>query len=172
MTRQNLLLLALGIVIYFGIINRQQTIESAVNMALDTTNLMRGERLNNPFNIIKSTNAWQGLSADQSADPYFATFNDALYGIRAGVKLISTYFEKYGLNTVRGIISKFAPPSENNTQAYIQAVAKTLQITPDTPLNLDQDSAFALAKAIINHEQGRIIYDDALIAQGVNMGLA
>ena len=31
-----------------------------------------------------------------------------------------TYRKKYGLTTIRGIINRFAPPSENNTENYVR----------------------------------------------------
>jgi hypothetical protein len=181
--RQKILFLLLGIVAYFGIVKRQQAID-VTGAVIDTagnlittagnivSDLFRGERLNNPFNIIKSANAWQGLSVDQSADSTFASFSDPVMGIRAGVKLLSTYFNKYGLNTVQELISKFAPPSENDTRAYINDVATQLGVQPSQPLDWNPATAQALTVAIIGHEQGRVIYDDVTIQQGVQLGFA
>lgn len=132
------------------------------------TGTARGERINNPFNIRQSSTQWQGLAPEQP-DPAFAAFIRPIDGIRAGVKIIKTYYNKYGLQTITDIISRYAPPSENDTAAYIQAVSSELDVSPVMPLTLDSDTLFALAKAIIRHEQGHVIYDDATIAQGVQL---
>lgn len=175
MERKTLLLILLGIAGYVYLFNRQDA-QNVIEAGIDygagiVSDLRRGERINNPFNIRQSSNPWQGLSASQP-DSAFAAFDNVLYGIRAGIKILATYFNKYGLNTVRGIINKYAPSSENDTGAYVSAVSNQLGVSPDTPLTFNFDTAFALAKAIINHEQGRVIYSDNEIAQGVQSGLA
>ena len=55
----------------------------------------RGERISNPFNIDKSKSLWEGKI--DGPDKRFESFSSPVYGIRAGVKLLRTYFEKYGL---------------------------------------------------------------------------
>ncbi len=50
------------------------------------------------------------------------------YGIRAIYKLIQTYQNKYGLNTIKSIIYRYAPPNENNTLGYIERVSKEIGI--------------------------------------------
>ncbi len=58
-----------------------------------------------------------------------------------------------GKNTVRQIISVWAPPIENNTNVYIAGVAAKLGVSPDTPLDpRDRATARALADAIRRHE--------------------
>jgi len=37
--------------------------------------------------------------------------------------------------TLRGFIMKFAPPSENNSEGYLNYVCKGMGCTPETPLN-------------------------------------
>ncbi len=63
----------------------------------------RGIRNNNPGNIRKGDN-WQGLAAEQT-DEAFCVFRSAEYGIRALVKVLLNYEKKYGLNTVRKLLS-------------------------------------------------------------------
>jgi len=66
-------------------------------------------RNNNPANIRRGSTKWQGESAVQT-DAAFVQFITPEYGIRALSKVLDTYASKYGLNTVSGIINRFAPP--------------------------------------------------------------
>lgn len=112
----------------------------------------RGIRNNNPGNIRHSTTAWQGQSKTQD-DPAFVTFTSAQFGVRALAKTLLTYFNAYGLRTVTAIISRWAPPNENNTAAYIAAVADGVGAGPDATLNVDSVGVMLpLVKAIIQHE--------------------
>lgn len=132
-------------------------------MGLGTT---RGERNNNPGNIRLSSVQWQGQIP--GADAAFVTFATPADGIRALAKLLKNYQSKYGLNTIRGIVSRYAPSSENNTAAYIQAVAADMGIGPDAPLDLGNAATLdALVTAIIHHENGRVSYAAAVISDGV-----
>ena len=126
----------------------------------------RGERNNNPGNIRLSATKWQGEIAGN--DTAFVTFATPADGIRALAKLLKNYSTRYGLNTVRGIINRYAPPVENNTSAYVAAVAADMGIGPDAPLNLsDAGTLDALVTAIIHHENGRVSYAAADISAGV-----
>ncbi len=125
--------------------------------SIETESTMtRGERNNNPGNIDKGP-AWQGLAPTQP-DSRFATFINAEYGIRALGKLLQTY-ESQGFNTIRKIISKYAPGSENDTDSYIAAVSKKTGIGPDVVISARNESVLLpLVDAIILHENGRNIY--------------
>ena len=134
--------------------------------------LTRGERNNNPGNIKKSSIVWQGLT-EQQRDNIFLSFTNAEFGIRALAKILLTYFHKYGLKTVADIVTRWAPPTENITDAYINSVASSLGVTPDEIINLhDSETLTALTKAIIKHENGRVNYADATINNGVSMALS
>lgn len=134
------------------------------------TSAVRGIRNNNPGNIRKSATAWQGLSADQS-DPAFFRFDAMEYGIRAIVKILQTYQGTYGLNTVRKIINRWAPPVENNTDAYVSYVAARLGVSPDSAISVnDGNTVFALVRAIIAQENGAapaLLISDSTVAAGI-----
>ena len=67
-------------------------------------------------------------------------FKSLEYGWRAAFYLLTrTYYHKYRLYTIRGIISKWAPPSENKTEAYIANVSALTGILPDEPLGIPSD---------------------------------
>ena len=96
--------------------------------------LPRGIRNNNPLNIRRGSQ-WKGLSRVQS-DPSFCQFETLEYGWGAAFCLLTkTYFARYHLQTIRAIISRWAPPQDNNnTKAYIQNVSRLTGIAPDEPL--------------------------------------
>lgn len=129
--------------------------------------LPRGIRNNNPGNIEKTGDAWQGL-ADIQPDSRFFTFIDPVYGIRALAKIIRNYRDRYGLNTVQGIINRWAPPVENNTSAYVRAVAAKVGVAPTEPLAWDAGQLRRLVEAIIQHENGQQPYSMATIADGIS----
>lgn len=115
----------------------------------------RGIRNNNPGNIRHSTAKWDGLTKDQT-DSEFCTFTDMKYGCRALMKLLHTYVTSNKLNTIRSIITRYAPSNENNTNAYIKSVCKTMNVNPDEKLNFSiYNSYLLLAKAIVKHECGK-----------------
>ena len=75
--------------------------------------LPRGIRNNNPLNIRRSKDQWQGLRAQQT-DSQFCQFESLEYGWRAAFYLLTrTYYHKYRLYTIRMIVNKWAPPQEN-----------------------------------------------------------
>lgn len=80
----------------------------------------RGIRNNNPLNI-RIGNTWQG-EVSHPTDTEFEQFISMKWGLRAAFVLLRRYIERYGLRTIRDIISRWAPASENNTRAYINAV--------------------------------------------------
>ena len=87
----------------------------------------RGQLNNNPLNIRHYADRWQGARINQT-DKSFVQFETMAYGYRAAWKVLDTYwtrFEKERIPyTVRNIIARWAPPSENDTEAYIRAVTK------------------------------------------------
>lgn len=108
----------------------------------DFTGLQRST--NNPFNIrYSSKNPWRGmLNTPQKG---FCTFQTVGAGLRAGFCLLRNYI-KGDYNTVAKVISRYAPPSENDTKKYIKYVCDSINklcppfkgkdVTPDTPLNV------------------------------------
>jgi hypothetical protein len=111
-------------------------------------------RLNNPGALEINETRWKGMTNLQT-DKRFVRFINPRYGIRALMKVLRTYENKYGLNTVNVMIHRWAPPSENDTQAYINFVAKRVKIPQNQILDLDdREVLIALAKAIVLYESG------------------
>lgn len=49
--------------------------------------------------------------------------------------LLHTYRVRYGCRTLREMIDRYAPPTENHTENYIRAVATAAKVSPDQPLD-------------------------------------
>jgi len=119
------------------------------------SNKSRGIRNNNPGNI-RWGDEWQGLVPQaQRTDKSFCQFISSEYGIRAMIIILRNYQSKYGLKTITGIVKRWAPPNENDTQAYIRSVATATGTAADKPIDLtDSRKLFPLLQAIIKHENG------------------
>ena len=131
-------------------------------MALMMT--VRGLRNNNPMNL-RTGNDWSGESQTKT-DPSFEVFESPEWGIRAGGKTLLNYQRLYGLGSVIEIITRFAPPEENNTASYISQVSKALNIAPDYRF-IVAEVLPELVAAIIKHENGLQPYSDSLIKNGL-----
>jgi hypothetical protein len=127
---------------------------------------LRGLRNNNPGNIEKGDN-WRGMALDQP-DDRFITFKSPEYGIRAIGRILKNYQRRHGINTVRGIINRWAPSFENNTDAYVYHVAHKVGVSPDQEITV-ADHLTELTTAIIKHENGVQPYPESLIAAGLAM---
>lgn len=127
----------------------------------------RGLRLNNPGNIRLGTK-WQGM-ADVQPDPAFVAFVSPEYGIRAMVKVLQTYFTKHKLDTISKMVARYAPPSENKTDKYIEHVALWSGIEADETLKLDKTTLLKLVKAFIRQEQGVQPYTDSTLIRGISL---
>lgn len=90
----------------------------------------RGYRNNNPCNIRISTDKFQG-EIQPSGDKEFKQFETMAYGYRAAFRVIRTYINNYKCDTIRKIISRWAPKSENHTENYIRTVSERSGIPAD-----------------------------------------
>lgn len=89
----------------------------------------RGVRNNNPGNIRKSSDQWQGQVT--GFDVAFVAFDTPENGFRAMAKILLNYYRVYRLRTLRDIITRWAPPSENDTRNYVAYVAGQTGINAD-----------------------------------------
>lgn len=134
----------------------------------------RGIRNNNPGNLRPSRKSepWRGQASVDDAN--YLIFIDAHHGLRALVINLVNQQRKHGLRTVRAIITKYAPSTENDTAAYIAAVSRALDVGPDDPLDLVSNRAQleALTRAVIKHENGLQPYGTAALGDAINAALA
>lgn len=86
---------------------------------------------NNPFNIrYNSRNKWLGLDGHTRG---FCNFTSLKLGVRAAAYIVIRSYSKSGIVTPRSIISRFAPASENDVDAYLSFVCRE-GLTADAPL--------------------------------------
>ena len=128
-----------------------------------------GIRSNNPGNLEKTADKWQGLDhAATAASARFFVFKDATYGIRAIVRTLITYQDRYDLYTVRQMVGRWAPDHENPTGSYVNYVRKECGVMPGTHIDAhDHDTMKKLVCAIIKFENGVQPYSDAQITKGL-----
>ena len=132
----------------------------------------RGIRNNNPLNIRKGNN-WKGERPIQT-DKAFEEFETMQYGIRAGFIILRKYVTGYmGLtqkfNTIELIIKRWAPPTENSTQKYIDFVSKDTGIPARQHVSFkDKTKMVAIVDAMIFVECGQRI-DREIISSAYDM---
>jgi len=137
----------------------------AIIMIIRDRAIPRGIRNNNPLNIRDTGINWQGAVG---SDGEFVRFESETMGIRAAARILKTYRDKYGLNSVAEIVARWSPPSENDTTSYIDSVAAKIGISRNETL-IDADYP-ELIKAMIYHENGQQPYDDNVIYSGFKAG--
>lgn len=127
----------------------------------------RGIRNHNPGNLRKTNDKWQGLAAEQN-DLEFFTFEHAVYGIRALARTLITYQDKHNIHTIENLISRWAPPVENDTKAYAAAVADYANKDRHAWLDMhDYLNLRPIVEAITLHENGIMPYTDQQIDKGL-----
>ena len=92
--------------------------------------MSRALRNNNPGNIRLSSTRFKG-EVVPSADNAFKQFTAVEYGYRAMFVVLDTYARRYGLTTIREMIARYAPPTENFTDGYIRFVERRTGIGAD-----------------------------------------
>ncbi|WP_347144169.1 structural protein P5 [Parabacteroides distasonis] len=118
------------------------------------SSLPRGLRNNNPGNIRRNSDVFQGEKT--SSDREFKQFKSMAYGYRAIFKILSNYYRNYKLDTIRKIIGRWAPENENNTNAYIKAVSDYAGISADDPINVnDREQMTRIVAGMSKVENGR-----------------
>ena len=128
-----------------------------------------GQRINNPFNIRQYD---QGFVGETGQDSGFVTFQDPMYGVRAADKVLTTYGEKRGINTIRGLINRFAPPSENETMSYINYISGELGIDPDAEIDLSNPELRARILSPMAMLESRSEYSPGQITEMIEMANA
>lgn len=132
----------------------------------------RGIRNNNPLNIRKGA-GWQGM-ADVQTDASFVVFRSMVWGLRAAHKLLRNYITGYEgksvpFDTLEKIIRRWAPPSENATQRYIDYVSKRTGLHPNQRVHfLDRKMMCDIVSAMAFVECGQEI-DRSLVESAFDL---
>ena len=124
------------------------------------------------MNIRRSKDQWKGMAEVQN-DRAFVQFKSLEYGWRAAFYLLTrTYYHKYRLYTIRGIISKWAPTCENDTRSYVQNVSRLTGIDPDDPIGIPSEKPsrwMAVGGAMAIQENGTSSIDWFAMLRGWEM---
>jgi hypothetical protein len=113
----------------------------------------------NPGNIRYNPD-YSGIVGNQNG---FAVFKNEGYGYKAIYSTLSTYLNRYGLNTISQIGARYAPASENNTQLWINTVSQKSGINPN---DIIQPSNFyRIISGIVKAENSINIDPDKIISK-------
>jgi hypothetical protein len=96
----------------------------------------QGLRNNNPLNVRPlGDGQWAGQTG---TDGGFAVFDSPQSGWNAAHHNLETYATKYGINTIAGVVNRWAPAGDgnNNPQAYAQTVSQAVGIPANQPIDL------------------------------------
>ena len=122
---------------------------------MEKKSMPRGLRNNNPLNIRISTDKFVG-EVRPSQDKAFKQFDTMAHGYRAAFRVLRTYINNYKCDTIRKIISRWAPATENDTLAYVMTVSDRAGISPDAPILADnREMMIRIVAAMSFVENGR-----------------
>ena len=114
---------------------------------------------NNIFNIRAGQAQWLGMTGTRRG---FVEFETREYGIRAWLVLMRNYRRRYGCRTIRQIVTRFAPPTENQTERYIRFCAQGVMLDADCELTALVDYAF-LGKYMARMETGTAVTAEEIL---------
>lgn len=127
--------------------------------------MTRGYRNNNPLNMRHDKDRWQG-EVVPSQDGAFKQFETMAWGYRAAFKLLHNYQKNNGCRILSDFINRWAPPSENNTSAYVSTVAKRAGLSDVSEIDtLKGDTMRAVVSAMSYVENG-VEANEADVAAG------
>ncbi len=127
--------------------------------------LPRGLRNNNPLNIRISTDKFVG-EIQPSGDKAFKQFDTMAHGYRAAFRVLRTYINNYKCDTIRKIISRWAPETENHTLAYVMTVSDRAGIAPDAILSADNREEMICIVAAMSYVENGIDADMSDVIAG------
>jgi len=127
-----------------------------------------GFRNNNPGNLRANNTSWEGKIGEKGG---FVVFDDVAWGIRATATNFHSSITRHGTNTLRKYITRYAPPFENDTNAYIKFVSEKTGIDPDETLPNDLESLKKILKAQFQMEIGTK-YEALITENDYNEGIS
>ena len=130
-------------------------------------NNSRGMRNNNPGNI----EAGVGFQGEVGSDGRFAQFATPELGYRALAKNLMTYQNKHGLDTVEGILDRWAPPKENDTKGYVAFVRKALGTAPNEKIDFSNPEVLTTFVRSISQMETGAVHEPDVVTAGVEMAL-
>lgn len=101
-----------------------------------------------------------------SSDPEFRQFESVEWGYRAIFMLLYTYYHRHGCRTLRQMIDRYAPPTENPTSAYLRFVSQRSGLDPDYVLDVTNASAMVEVVCAISHFENGVVADRDAVWRG------
>ncbi|ECZ9313148.1 hypothetical protein A3T98_12790 [Salmonella enterica subsp. enterica serovar Newport] len=135
---------------------RQHLIESLLGIDFDDPNKdvptnpsgkTRADRNFNPLNLKTKGNAGKDSGG-------FAKYTDEESGWGAARRQLSLYYTRDKLDTINGIVSKWAPPSENDTNSYIEQISKAMGVGENEKIDLSNPAVMAKLSAYMASHEG------------------
>ena len=130
--------------------------------------MSRGLRNCNPGNIRHSKVHYLG-EVRPSQDSDFKQFETMAYGYRAMFVLVDSYRRRYALNTLRQMLNRYAPPSENFTEGYIRFVSQKTGILPDQELNTRSERDMVPIISAMSEIENGVSADRSMVLEGWRM---
>lgn len=130
--------------------------------------MSRGLRNCNPGNIRRSKVHYLG-EVRPSQDSDFKQFESMAYGYRAMFVLLDSYRRRYALNTLRQMLNRYAPPSENFTEGYIRFVSQKTGILPDEELNTRSERDMIPIISAMSEIENGVSADRSMVLEGWRM---
>ena len=122
----------------------------------------------NPGNIEINSDKFQG-EITPSQDRRFKQFKTMAYGYRAIFKILLAYKQKHGLKTLRQWINRWAPPVENNTEAYIQSVSTNAKVFSDVEIDTNNKDLMCRIVVAISRVENGVPADMSEVEQGYDL---
>lgn len=135
--------------------------------------MTRGERNHNPLNIRRSPGTrWLGQCPRQY-DREFVQFQSDLFGFRAAFRILRTYIRLQQLDTLRGIIYRWAPPEDgNNTESYVATVSRLSDVPAGRHIAFeDEEVLVAIVAAMARVESGMRDVDADLLRKAYRLAM-
>ena len=131
----------------------------------------RAARNRNPGNLrYNPANDWLGQTGQDKAG--FCVFDTWEHGVRAMARVLLRYCRKHRICSIEGIVTRYAPPSENDTAAYIKNVARAVNKKPAVPLDLEDADTLAALVVAMTHQESGMRLSPQTISDGVALALA
>ena len=135
------------------------------------TKMSRGLRNNNPGNIRLGNFRYKGEKS-KSSDSVFRQFESVEWGYRAMFVLLHTYAVKHGCYTLRQIINRYAPPTENFTEGYIRRVVHATHLSPDEAISTTDGATMTAVVAAMSGVENGVKADMTAIWRGWELFIA
>lgn len=128
---------------------------------------------NNPGNIEfrnqEGASQWSTSNGKVSRFAKFATQEEGLYQIGRQLQL----YDSRGVSTIKDMINKYAPSSENDTAGYIQGVVEQSGYAANKPVDMtDLKLVSALIRAIVRAEVGTSPYTQGQYDEAAKRSIA